>query len=160
MIQGYVVGNNGEYYGEPVTPVQPQAQVEAEEPTAEDMAQQFGQLFENVASTMNAGSEEERTAKGIFKKFGQYVKSDKFKEDLEEKSEKYKIPPKQLAKNFFLKVLGIIGDILGVVVNTVVGIAYSIADIIGRLLKAGVEAVGKVANGLVRVVSLNQTVTA
>lgn len=166
MIQGYVVGNDNAntYADEPInaTPVQNTCEgcdIEDED-NAEDLTKQFKGLFDAFAESIPQNSHQEKSAKGFFKKFSDYIGSKSFKDDLEEKSEKYCIPKKQLAKNFFLKVLGIIGDILGIVINTVCNVVDTAISLLSMLLHGAVDVIAKVGNGLARVVSCNQTCVA
>lgn len=167
MIQGYVVGNDIDVnasYAEPInaTPVQNTCEgcdIEDANET-EDLTKQFKGLFDAFAESIPQNSHQEKSAKGFFKKFSDYIGSKSFKDDLEEKSEKYCIPKKQLAKNFFLKVLGIIGDILGIVINTVCNVVDTAISLLSMLLHGAVDVIAKVGNGLARVVSCNQTCVA
>jgi hypothetical protein len=125
--------------------------------SAEDLTNQFKAMFNAFADNIPNDSHEAKTAKNMFKQFSNYIGSNDFENSVNEKAEKYKVPPKQIAKNFFLKVLGIIGDILGIVVNTVCNIVDTAVTLLATLLHGAVSVVGKVGNGLVSVISLNQT---
>jgi hypothetical protein len=105
-------------------------------------------------------SEENTEKKNFFRRFCDYIKSEKFDATLEEKAEKYKVPKKQIAKNFFLKVLGIIGDALGIVIDTVCNIASTLLALIAKLLNSAICVVNKAMNGLASLITLNQTVRA
>jgi phage-related protein len=56
-----------------------------------------------------------------------------------------------------LKVLGIIGDILGIVVNTVCNIVDTAIHLLSIVLHGAVDVISKLANGIISVVTLNQT---
>ena len=148
---GYV--DNG-FYEEPI---QPTPVVQAQEESADDLTKQFSAMFNAFADSIPNGSQEQKTGKSIFKRFADYVSSKNFENDLNEKSEKYKIPKKQLAKNFFLKVLGIIGDVLGIVIGTVCNIVDTAVTLLSTLLHTAVTAVNRVANGIASAITLNQT---
>ena len=122
-----------------------------------NFTEQFKGLFDAFAESIPEGSHQEKSSKGFFKKFSEYIGSKEFEDSLAEKSEKYKVPPKQIAKNFFLKVLGIIGDILGIVVNTACSILDTAVSLLATLLHGPIEVVGKAGNAIVRVISCNQT---
>jgi hypothetical protein len=122
-----------------------------------DFTAQFSQMFNAFADAIPQGTHEQKSAKGFFKKFSDYVGSQKFADDVNEKAEKYKVPPKQIAKNFFLKVLGIIGDILGNVVNTACSIIDIAVTLLATLLHGAVSVIGKAGNCLVSVITMNQT---
>jgi len=171
MIQGTIISNGN---------VNPDAGYEAypeyeeqisattvEEPTptqsisegesAEDLTNQFKAMFDAFTDSIPNNTHQAKSSKNLFKKFSDYIGSKEFKNDVNEKAEKYKVPPKQIAKNFFLKVLGIIGDILGIVVNTVTSIIDTAVSLLATLLHGAVCVVNKVGNGLASIVTLNQT---
>lgn len=172
MIQGTIISNgtnmntdNGGYdyldmneqiSAEPIEESTPTASI-PEEDDVKDFTAQFKGLFEAFADSIPQGTHQAKSSKNLFKKFADYIGSKDFEDQVNEKAEKYKVPPKQIAKNFFLKVLGIIGDILGIVVNTVCSIIDTAVSLLATLLHGAVTVVGKVGNGLVSLVSLNQT---
>lgn len=128
-----------------------------DENSVDNFADQFSKLFNAFAENIPNDSHEAKNSKNFFKKFSDYVGSDRFKNDVNEKAEKYKVPPKQVAKNFFLKVLGIIGDILGIVVNTACSIIDTAVTLLATLLHGTVSVIGKAGNGLVSIITMNQT---
>lgn len=162
MIQGTIIsdGNavNNEYVAQE-TVVEPTVEQQSipEEENVKDFTAQFSQMFNAFADSIPQGTHEQKSAKGFFKKFSNYVGSKNFEDSVKEKAEKYKVPPKQIAKNFFLKVLGIIGDILGIVVNTVCSIFDMAITLFATLLHGAVAIVNKVGNAIVSVITLNQT---
>jgi hypothetical protein len=165
MLQGTIISdgnatvNNG-YTAQENINVEPTCSPCGSIPEAEnveDFTAQFSQMFNAFADAIPQGTHEQKSAKGFFKKFSDYVGSKKFADDVNEKAEKYKVPPKQIAKNFFLKVLGIIGDILGIVVNTVCSIVDTAVTLLATLLHGAVAVIGKVGNAVASVVTLNQT---
>lgn len=127
------------------------------EEDVKDFTAQFKGLFDAFAEQIPNNSHEAKSAKGFFKKFSNYVGSKDFEDAVNEKAEKYKVPPKQIAKNFFLKVLGIIGDILGIVVNTVCSIIDIAITLLATLLHGAVSVINKAGNGLVSIITMNQT---
>ena len=159
MIQGKIVTPQAPYV-EPMTQQTYQQAPQNTNPTLDDMAGMMSQMFNAVGDEVSSqGTEEANEASSIFKKIGSYFNSANFKKDIEKTAMEYHIPPKQLAKNFFLKIFGIVGDILGIVVNTACSVAHTIATIFNSLLHSAIDVVGKVANTIVSVVTLNQTVT-
>jgi hypothetical protein len=153
----------------PVAPVEPTPVAPASEPICacteekenlEDFTAQFKGMFDALTEKLPENSHQAKSSKNFFKKFSSYIGSKQFKDDVNEKAEKYKVPPKQIAKNFFLKVLGIIGDILGIVINTVCNIIDMAITVLSTLAKGCVTAVNRVANGIASAVTLNQTVVA
>ena len=171
MIQGTIIsnGNTNPDAGYEAYPDinEMSATTVAEEPTptpsisegesAEDLTSQFKAMFDALTDSIPQNTHQAKSSKNLFKQFSSYIGSDKFKDDVNEKAEKYKVPKKQIAKNFFLKVLGIIGDILGIVVNTVTNIIDTAVYLLSTLLHGAVTVINKVGNGLVSIVTLNQT---
>jgi hypothetical protein len=159
IVQGTVVGNgindNATYVEE--EPIVNTFKTNGTVDDTDDLTNQFKGLFDAFAQSIPNNSHEAKTSKNFFKKFSDYIGSKSFKDDLEEKSEKYHIPKKQLAKNFFLKILGILGDILGVVINTVCSIVDTAISLLSTLLHGAVSIIAKAGNAIARVVSCNQT---
>lgn len=161
VIQGTVVGNGNNViddnaiYTEPI--VNNEEYANNAEDNADDLTAQFKGLFDAFAQSIPNNSHEAKTSKNFFKKFSDYIGSKSFKDDLEEKSDKYHIPKKQLAKNFFLKILGILGDILGIVINTACSIVDTAISLLSTLLHGAVSIIAKAGNAVARVVSCNQT---
>ena len=86
-----------------------------------------------------------------------YIKSDKFEDDVNRNAEKYNLPPKQVAKNFFCKVLSTISDVLGVVVNTAGNILHIVVDVLAVVANGAVDILVKAGNALARLISGNHT---
>jgi len=114
----------------------------------------FSDIFKQFADALGG------SAKQTFGGFSEYIKSPKFKSDLNEKSQKYDIPPKQLAKSFFLKIFGILGDIVGIAINTACNLADTAVNILASILHGGIELINKAVNAVGRIFTLNQTATA
>lgn len=161
MIQGTIISsetdNANDYYAEPTPIVEPTVNPAQEQESAEDFTKQFSDMFNAFAESIPQNSHEAKSSKNFFKKFSDYIGSKKFEDDLNEKSEKYHVPKKQIAKNFFLKVLGIIGDILGIVVNTACSIIDTAISLLATLLHGAVSVISKAGNAIVSVVTCNQT---
>lgn len=138
----------------PITPDEAQKMAQDMTGTVEDVINSFS---DKIPEEEECTSEEAQKAKGILNGFMDYVKSEGFKEDVNQKAKEFKVPPKQIAKNFFTKALGIIGDVLGIGISTIGNVATTVIDIVSAVLKGGVNLIMKVANGLARMVTLNQT---
>jgi len=121
--------------------------------------QEAPKTFEDILNQFDdeGAPEEAKEAKGMFKKFFDYISSSTFKEDVEETAEKYHVPPKQLAKNFFTKALGILGDILGIVFTTAGNILNTIVNVCSVVLHGAIDVLVKAGRALAGLVSLNQT---
>lgn len=94
---------------------------------------------------------------GMIKGLVNHLSSDKFVERCEELGEKHKLPPKVIAKNFCLRLIGMIGDCLDVAINVTRNFVKSTIDLLLLVLSRGVDLICDVAQGLVRVITLNQT---
>ena len=127
---------------------------EAMEKIAEETANAFG--FSDEVEE----DEKAKESREFLKNLQRYFKNGAFKRDVEHTSRKYKIPPKQVAKGFLMKVLGIIHDITGIAINTCCNIVDYIVSAISTVLHGAVKIINDLANGLISVVTLNQTVIA
>lgn len=96
-------------------------------------------------------------AKNAFKKFWDYVGSEDFKEDLNEKSKKLHVPPKRLAKNFFEKALSILGDVVGTAFAIGANILDTLVTVMERIARGAVEIFARAGEALSRFISLNHT---
>ena len=123
----------------------------------EDFAKIFNETLNKFSEENPNDSEEVKKSKGFFKSFMNYIKSDKFEEDVNRNAEKYNLPPKQVAKNFFCKVLSTIADILGVVVNTVGNILHIVVDVLAVVANGAIDILVKAGNALARLISGNHT---
>lgn len=138
--------------------VEPMTQAQADEKLEE---KNIADIAKTVEDTINGFSNEipmnEKDARGFLGAFTDFIQSDTFRNDINEKAKKYGIPPRQLAKNFFTKILGIVGDILGIAVSTVGNVAHTIANVISTVLHSGVDLICRLASGISRIVTLNQS---
>ncbi len=123
----------------------------------EDFAKIFNETLNKFSEENPNDSEEVKKSKGFFKSFMNYIKSDKFEDDVNRNAEKYNLPPKQVAKNFFCKVLATISDILGVVVNTVGNILHTVVDVLAVVANGAIDILVKAGNALARLISGNHT---
>lgn len=89
-----------------------------------------------------------------------HLSSDDFVEQCEKLGEKHQLPPKVIAKNFCLRLIGMIGDCLDVAINVTRNFVKATIDLLIGILKGGIDIICDVAEGLVRVVTLNQTARA
>lgn len=96
-------------------------------------------------------------AKGFLGSFVDYINNGAFKNDINATAQRYNVPPKKLAQNFFEKALGTIGDVLGVVFSTAGNAAHTLVDVLSALAHGAVNVVVGVANALSRLVTLNRT---
>lgn len=105
-------------------------------------------------------SEKESKAKSILNNFQDYIKSDRFTADIKETAKKYNIPEKKLAQNFFEKVLGTVGDVLGIAISVVCHAGHMVINIIGTIAHSIINLISTIANGFASIVTLNKTCVA
>jgi hypothetical protein len=128
--------------------------------TAEQMGADINNVINSFPNEVPPQTEKEQKARKTITDFMNYIKSDKFKSDVHNSAQKYRLPEREVATNFITKVLGTIGDIAGIVVNTVRGTAHTIVDLLSAVLNGAVDVICNVANSLVRLVTLNKTCVA
>jgi len=102
-------------------------------------------------------SPEETEAKDKLTQFVDYIKSDNFKDNINQTAKEYGIPPKTLAENFFERALGTIADVLGLAIGTIGNASHALIKLLSTILNSSVNIVVKVANALVGIVTLNKT---
>lgn len=125
-------------------------------PTVEVKADDFLNKFSDKPLTEDPDKE----AKGKLKSIISYLKSDTFEKDVNRKAYRTGEPPKKVAKNAIAKMFGIVGDILGIAVDTVSCTLNGLIDLLSNILHSGVNLIARVVNGLCRVITFNQTVCA
>jgi hypothetical protein len=99
----------------------------------------------------------EEDARGVIKRWADYVKNGEFTKKIMEISSDTKVPEKKLATNFIQRVLGTIGDKTEVVGNTLEDLAKSFLNILHFILKKTVEIIIKAAKFLIRLLTFNYT---
>jgi hypothetical protein len=131
-------------------------------PITPSVGQTMNETVKIMNETLNSFAEDTKEAKAnsILHDFHNYVKSDQFKSDINEASKKYNVPPKKLAQNFFGKVLGTVGDILGVAINVICNGGRMIINILGTIANGIIDFIHTIANGLASIVTLNKTCVA
>ena len=84
-----------------------------------------------------------------------YLKSSRFKKKVNSEAYKTGVPPKKVAQGVISKAFGIVGDILGIAVDTVSCTLNGLVDLLSNILHRGIDLVTKIVNGICRVVSFN-----
>lgn len=129
-------------------------------------AEQIGAEINNVLNSFSnevpptPQTEKEKKARRTITDFMNYIKSDKFKSDVHDTAQKYRLPEREVANNFITKVLGTIGDVCGVVIGTVRCTAHTVVDLLSAILNGAVDVICNVASSLTRLVTLNKTCVA
>lgn len=128
----------------------------------EQMAQDINDVLDDFSDEIPSvqdvvKQEQEKKARKKISDFMDYIKSDKFKNDVKDTAGKYKIPEREVAQTFISKVLGTIGDICGIVIGTVRNTVHTVVDLLSAILNGAVDIICNVASALTRVVTLNKT---
>lgn len=110
----------------------------------------------NVEGAIVGGAEKSRN---FVQKFLDYIKGVGFINRCNEISRKSGASRKTVAKTFLGKVLGTIGDVLGITLGTGKDILVTAVDLLAAVLKGGITILFNVAKALVRLCTLNKTVT-
>ena len=100
---------------------------------------------------------EEKEARKFLKDVQNYLKSDKFVDDCNAKAEKTGQSPLKVGQTYIGKVAGIIGDGLGMAVDTVNIGAVGLIDLISTLLTKAVNLICNIVRGIVRTVTFCRT---
>jgi hypothetical protein len=100
---------------------------------------------------------EEKEARTFLKNVQDYLKSDKFINDCNERAKKTGQSPKKVATTYIGKVAGIIGDGLGIAVDTVNIGAVGLIELIGSLLTKAVNLICNIVRGIVAFITCNRT---
>ncbi len=122
--------------------------------TAQAFSAVMGGLSDEVPGQESV---KEQEAKGFLNKLKGYMQSSAFEKDINETAQKYGVPPKKLAQNFFTKALGTVGDILGIAINVVCNAGKMIINLASTVAHGIVELIRSIANGLASIVTFNQT---
>lgn len=129
------------------------------EETAKVMQEKLDSLSDEVPPSNGAtqNSKAVKNAKNFLDGFMNFIKGDKFTESINRNAIKYNIPPKRLAQGFFGKILGTIGDVLGIAIGTVRSVGHTVINVIGIILNGAVDLVCNVANAIASIFTLNST---
>ena len=100
---------------------------------------------------------EDQNAKKKLNSIIGYLKSNRFKKKVNSEAYKTGVPPKKVAQGVISKAFGIVGDILGIAVDTVSCTLNGLVDLLSNILHRGIDLVTKVVNGICRIVTFNQT---
>lgn len=123
-------------------------------PTVEVKTDDFLNQFSNEPLTEDP---EQVEGKKKLKSLISYLKSDRFKKKVNSEAYKTGIPPRQIAKGFIAKAFGVIGDILGIAIDAVNYTLNSLVDMLSNILHSGINLISRIANGIYRIFTFNQT---
>lgn len=101
--------------------------------------------------------EEEKEAKKFLKDVQEYIQSETFVKDCNAKAMKTGQSPRKVATTYIGKVAGIIGDGLGIAVDTVNIGAVGLIDLINTLLTKAINLICDIVRGIVATVTFGRT---
>lgn len=122
----------------------------------QETAQAVKESLDSFSDTVDENPEAQK-ARGFLRDFTSFIKSEGFKNEVNETAKKYNLPPKKIAESFFEKALGTVGDVLGVVFNTAGNAGHMLIDILATIAHGAVNLIVNVASALARVFTLNKT---
>ena len=102
-------------------------------------------------------TEDPDKVKGKLENLIAYLKSGRFKKKVNSVAYKTGVPPKQVAQGVVSKAFGVVGDILGIAVDTINATLNGLVDLLASILHAGIDLITKVVNGVCRIITFNQT---
>lgn len=142
-----------QYAGQPVNCQQASPQMQAE---INQTQQAMAQAMQGFAQ-QDTQQQREQRATGFLHNLRQYIGSQQFQNDVNETAQKYNMPAKAVASNFFEKALGTVGDILGVAITVVRNGAHSVVNIAAGIAHGIIDLICNIAAGLGRMITFNKT---
>lgn len=110
-----------------------------------------------VEEDPNITKEDAKKSRKFLEKLQEYMKSGYYSKKSYELSKNFKVPQKKLAKSFAAKILGTIGDTLGIVIDAVKDVTFTVIEILGLILTKGITLICHVAKAIVSMLTLNKT---
>lgn len=105
-------------------------------------------------------TEQEKKAKSFLTDISKYMQSKEFKDDVNEASKKYNVPPKKIAQGFIEKAFGTVGDILGITISVVCNAGHTVIHIASTIAHSIINLLQGIANGIANIVTFNKTCVA
>lgn len=138
------------------TPINP-CQTETVQQTMDSTMEAINQAMNDFSDEVINESPNEKKAKGFLNSLKSYVKTQAFKDKVNETSQKTGIPPKKVAQNFFERALGTVGDILGIAISVVCNAGRMVIQIAGTICNGIINLIQSIANGIASIITLNKT---
>lgn len=110
--------------------------------------------------TAQQATQEQANAKSFLNSFREYIKGTDFVNDVNNASARTGVPPRRIAENFIEKVLGTIGDVLGIAIGTVRSTGHTIISLLSAVLNGGIDLICNVASAIANMLTLNKTAVA
>ena len=134
---------------------------------SQTVQQTMDSTMEAIQDAMNGFSSEvineapnEKKAKSFLSSSKNYIGTQEFKNKINETAQKTGRPPKEVAKNFFEKALGTVGDILGIAISVICDAGRMVVNIAGTICNSIINLIQSIANGIASIVTLNKTCVA
>ena len=89
--------------------------------------------------------------------FISYFKSKEFEKDVNRKAYKTGKAPREVAQGAISKAFGIVGDVLGIAVDTVDQTLHGLINLLSTVLHSTIDLITRVVDGLCRIVTFNKT---
>ena len=134
---------------------------------SQTVQQTMDSTMEAIQEVMNDFSGEvineapnEKKAKSFLSSLKNYIGTQEFKNKINDTAKKTGRPPKEVAKNFFEKALGTVGDILGIAISVICDAGRMVVNIAGTICNSIINLIQSIANGIASIVTLNKTCVA
>lgn len=141
-----VTAESGEYFPQDDVTVEASSVV-IEEPTVK------------VGHNVDPTPADEKKAKNFIKDLLEYIQGSKFMGRCNEAGSKLGVPPKQVASSFLTRILATVGDVLHTGIFYTQDILMTTISILASLLKGATSILCTAVDGLVRLITLNKTLT-
>lgn len=128
--------------------------------TAESIKESIKEAMDSFSDEVPPTEEQKIQAKGFLNNFLNYIKGSKFKEDVKIRAKMWNKSEKEVAKGFFNKILGTIGDVFGIAIGTVGDVCHLVIDIVSTVLHGAVNGLCQLADAITRCFTLNKTCVA
>ena len=133
---------------------------EKKETVAENTIENVKNVKEETVedTTINADDEEMTEERVNFlENLGKYITSERFDDDCNRVANKIGTSKKKVADSFGTKILGTIGDVLGITFTVTGNVIQVLLKVIYNILKGGVAIIIKVISAIVGFLTLNYT---
>ena len=135
------------------TPVNPCQAEKTVQQTMDSTMEAIHEAMNDFADEVINETPNEKKAKGFLNSLKNYVKTQVFRDKVNETSQKTGIPPKKVAQNFFERALGTVGDILGIAISVVCNAGRMVVQIAGTICNGIINLIQSIAS----IVTLNKT---
>lgn len=132
---------------------QAQAAVESLKSTLGDL----NSRFEDLEVDDDPSEEETRKGIGVLNTLNDFLRSKEFEDGVYEYSRFSGMPPKKVANNFAGRIVGTIGDILGLAIDVIHHTVDFAVELLAKVIMGGASLICKVANAITSVATLNLT---